>query len=255
MAAITRASTCTVWPDPTGSKRCSSITLKTLAWVLRLMSPTSSKNSVPPSAKWNLPAFAVTAPGNAPLTCPNNSLSIRSSGMVAQLISTNLAEDRMLWAWIARATNALPVPLSPKIRTRPLVGAISSICCRTAFMGTLSPRMRCLRSISANSDAFCASRLRCSRALRTATVTFATESGFSKKSCAPSLVARTALSTLPWPEIITTTGLRIMSASRMRSSVSSPSMPGSQMSSNNTPYTAEESISRQRSPLSATSTA
>ena len=32
------------------------------------------------------------------------------------------------------------------------------------------------------------------------------ESGFSRKSKAPSLVAFTAASMLPWPEIITTTG-------------------------------------------------
>ena len=64
--------------------------------------------------------------------------------MVAQLTSTNLAEERWLRAWMAWATNSLPAPLSPKISTRPLVGAISSISWRTAFMGTLSPRMRCL---------------------------------------------------------------------------------------------------------------
>src|SRR5579884_2977378 len=50
VAAIIRTSTCTGRVEPTGSKRFSSSTRSTLAWVFRLMSPTSSKNSVPPSA-------------------------------------------------------------------------------------------------------------------------------------------------------------------------------------------------------------
>ena len=47
---------------------------------------------------------------------------------------------------------------------------------------------------------------RCARPFFTTTVTFSTESGFSRKSNAPSLVAFTAASMQPWPEIITTTG-------------------------------------------------
>ena len=47
--------------------------------------------SVPPSAFWNLPAFSALAPGNAPLQWPKSSLSIRSSGIAAQLTSTNIS--------------------------------------------------------------------------------------------------------------------------------------------------------------------
>ena len=36
---------------------------------------------------------------------------------------------------MAWAISSLPVPLSPKIRTRPLVAAISPSCWRRAFMG------------------------------------------------------------------------------------------------------------------------
>ena len=85
------------------------------------------------------------------------------------------------------------------------------------------------------------------------------ESGFSRKSKAPSLVALTAASMLPWPEIITTTGRSANGISRMRASTSMPSMPGSQISSSTSsqPATPEDapSASRQASPLSAVSTA
>ena len=56
------------------------------------------------------------------------------------------------------------------------------------------------------------------------------ESGFSRKSKAPSLVALTAVSMLPWPEIITTTGRSGDGISWMRANASMPSMPGSQIS-------------------------
>ncbi len=52
------------------------------------MSPTSSRNSVPPSASSNLPMRCDIAPVNEPFSCPNSSLSMRSSGMAAQLTST-----------------------------------------------------------------------------------------------------------------------------------------------------------------------
>ena len=57
------------------------------------------------------------------------------------------------------------------------------------------------------------------------------DSGFSRKSKAPSLVACTAVSMVPWPEIMTTTGRSADGISWMRVSVSMPSMPGSQISS------------------------
>ena len=50
VAAITRTSTVAGWFDPNGSTRRSSSTRSTFDCVFKLMSPTSSKNSVPPSA-------------------------------------------------------------------------------------------------------------------------------------------------------------------------------------------------------------
>ena len=55
---------------------------------------------MPPSASSNLPRRSAMAPVNAPLTCPNSSLSISSSGMAAQLTSTNGPPRRRLSAWM-----------------------------------------------------------------------------------------------------------------------------------------------------------
>ena len=96
VAASTRTSTRTLAAPPTGSTTCSCSARSTLACVLRLMSPISSRKSVPPSASSNLPRRSSIAPVNAPLTCPKSSLSISSSGMAAQLTSTNGPPRRRL---------------------------------------------------------------------------------------------------------------------------------------------------------------
>ena len=57
------------------------------------------------------------------------------------------------------------------------------------------------------------------------------DSGFSRKSNAPSLVALTAASMLPCPEIMTTAGRSGERNLLDAASVSMPSMPGSQTSS------------------------
>ena len=98
---------------PTASIVCSCSTRRTFAWVFRLMSPISSRKIVPPSAVSNLPRRSATAPVNAPRTWPKSSLSINSSGMAAQLTSTNELERLRLSAWMVRATSSLPVPFSP----------------------------------------------------------------------------------------------------------------------------------------------
>ena len=59
--------------------------------------------------------------------------------MAAQFISTNGSSRRADRAWIARATSSLPVPFSPKISTRPFVGAVTSIWRRSSRIGPLSP--------------------------------------------------------------------------------------------------------------------
>ncbi len=108
---------------------------------------------------------------------------------------------------------------------------------------------------SAFSRLFSSARLRCCSPFFTTTVTFCSESGFSRKSNAPSLVAFTAASMEPWPEIITTTGRSANGTSWMRVSTSMPSIPGSQISSSTNPYPAPGSAARHASPLSTASTA
>src|SRR5579862_1757490 len=78
------------------------------------------------------------------------------------------------------------------------------------------------------------------------------ERGFSTKSKAPSLVARTAVSMLPCPEIITTIG--VCPVWRIRSRVSRPSIFGSHTSSRTRSTLPLESRARHSSPLPTDST-
>ncbi len=131
VAAMTRTSTFTLDVPPTGSTICSCSARSTLAWVFTLMSPISSRNSVPPSASSNLPRRSATEPVNAPFMWPKSSLSISSSGIAAQFTSMNGPFILRLRMWMARATSSLPVPFSPWIRTRPFVGAAIATCSRS----------------------------------------------------------------------------------------------------------------------------
>src|SRR5579864_265724 len=79
--------------------------------------PISSRKIVPPSASANRPRLVETAPVKAPLTCPNSSDSTSVSGSAAQLTLTMGIWRCALWAWMARATSSLPVPVSPVMRT------------------------------------------------------------------------------------------------------------------------------------------
>ena len=108
---------------PSLSKLFSSMIRRTFAWVVRLMSPTSSRNRVPPSAASNFPTLLNAAPVNAPFSWPNNSLARRSGVRATQLTATKGCSARGLHWWIARAITSLPVPLSPSMSTVVLVVA------------------------------------------------------------------------------------------------------------------------------------
>jgi hypothetical protein len=103
--------------------RCSWSARSTLAWVLRLMSAISSRNSVPPSARRTSPSRSSRAPENAPRFAPNSSLSISVRGSAPQFTATK-APRRPDSSWIARAVSSLPVPVSPRISTGTVEGAI-----------------------------------------------------------------------------------------------------------------------------------
>src|SRR5205807_2379552 len=77
-------------------------------WSSSGISPTSSRNSVPPSATWKRPIFWAMAPVKAPRSCPKSSLSSRPEGMAAQLSFTNVRSRRWLRSWMARASSSLP---------------------------------------------------------------------------------------------------------------------------------------------------
>ena len=85
------------------------------------------------------------------------------------------------------------------------------------------------------SDAFSRRRREVSIARRITTINWSMLKGFSMKSYAPCLIAATAISMLPWPEMITTgtSGLSRLTAFRM--SIPSMRLSFSQISRINSP--------------------
>jgi hypothetical protein len=80
---------------------------------------------------------SATAPVNAPRSWPNSSLSSNWSATAPQWMSTNGLVQRRLNAWIVRASRPFPVPDSPRITTRPSLGAIWCIISRAARIAGL----------------------------------------------------------------------------------------------------------------------
>ena len=128
---MTRTSTSIVFVLPTRSSFRSSRTRSTLAWVSGAMSPISSRKIVPPSAASKRPMRRLSAPVNAPFSCPKSSLSTSSRLIAAQLTATKGLCLRVLVSWIAWATSSLPVPLSPRISTVRSVSATFWIVSKT----------------------------------------------------------------------------------------------------------------------------
>src|ERR1035438_7484039 len=83
VAATQRKSTLMTWLPPTRVISRSCRTRSRSVCVFRLMSPISSRNTVPPSAISNFPFLRYCAPVKAPFSWPNNSLS--SGGSVIGL--------------------------------------------------------------------------------------------------------------------------------------------------------------------------
>ena len=106
---------------------------------------------MPPSAASNRPVRRPSAPVNAPRSWPNSSLSISPSGSAPQLTCTN--EPRPL-AWCrARATQVLPVPVSPVISTCTLRFATRRSRSSTSSMGSERPSTVPVMSIGETSTA------------------------------------------------------------------------------------------------------
>lgn len=89
---------------------------------------------VPPSISSKSPFLLALAPKKAPLSYPNSSLSISSSGYKAQLIWAYLPLFLSLFLWISFAIISLPVPVSPTIKTGKSLSAIFSIRFLTSFI-------------------------------------------------------------------------------------------------------------------------
>ena len=115
-------------PDPpTRVKRRSCSTRKSVAWRGSGIDAISSSRSVPPSASSKRPSRRRWAPVNDPFSWPKSSLSIRVSGMAAQLTATKGPFARRLARCSVRATSSLPVPDSPTTNTVASVAATFSM--------------------------------------------------------------------------------------------------------------------------------
>jgi hypothetical protein len=74
---------------PTRRTSLRSRTRSSLGCIASGSSPISSRNTVPPCARSNAPAYELVAPVNAPRSWPNSSLSIRLGGIDPQSSTTN----------------------------------------------------------------------------------------------------------------------------------------------------------------------
>src|SRR5437667_2454189 len=176
---MTRTSTLIGWVPPTRKKVRSSSTRSSFTCVAGVISPTSSRKIVPPSASSKRPSRRSAAPVNAPFSWPNSSLSSSVSGSAAQFTATNGLPRRGERSWIPRATSSFPVPDSPSIRTVEVTGAICSILTSTSWIGGDSPMI----------PVRCCSRRRSIRR-RTVATTSAASAGFSRNAVSPSPRAR-----------------------------------------------------------------
>ena len=88
VAATMRTSTVVGRSSPSRSNSPSWIARRSFDWAEYGIAPTSSRKSVPPSARWKRPSRSAEAPVNEPRRCPKNSLSQMSCGIAAQLTRT-----------------------------------------------------------------------------------------------------------------------------------------------------------------------
>ena len=163
------------------------------------MSPISSRNKVPPLANSNFPFLSLIADVNAPFSCPNNSLSINSEGIAAQLTSINAIFLRFELSCKERATNSFPVPFPPVIKTRASEGATFSIMSLIFTIPSVSPIIDDpLNFLTVDFKDFVSStKNNRSLAFRMVTKMRFKSNGFSIKSKAPFLIASTAVSIFP----------------------------------------------------------
>src|SRR5438270_166535 len=104
-----RTSTFSGLVPPTGTKVPSCNTRRSFTCIAGLMSATSSRKNVPPSATLNRPGLSRVAPVNDPFTCPNSSDSSSWSLSAEQFWATNCLSLRGPLKCSARAISSFPV--------------------------------------------------------------------------------------------------------------------------------------------------
>ena len=143
--------------------------------------------------------------------------------MPAAEIGTNSQRARGLASWIMRATSSLPEPAGPEIMTRELAGATLAMVERRSCAAAELPTSPSGTTACERSRLFSRRRLVISSARCTTMISRSVLNGFSMKSKAPFLMAETAVSMVPWPEIMIA-GMS-GSSSWITLSSSSPSRP------------------------------
>ena len=193
------------------------------------MSPISSRKSVPPSASSNLPRRSRDRAGE-------RALHVAEQLALDQLLGDRRAvhlDERPAAAAAQRVNRAghqllagavLAVDQHSAVGRRRHRDLLAQLLHRVALADHCQPsiHVRSQRPVLGFEPALA------HRVADHQSTVFSSESGFSTKSNAPILMARTADSMLPCPEIITTGASTWRS--RSFSSVARPSMPGSQMS-------------------------
>ena len=236
MAASTRTSTRISLVPPTCRNTDVSSTRSRFTCVDGLISPISSRKIVPPWATSNRPGLALSAPVNAPRSCPNSSLCSRLSCSAAQSTTTNGLDLRGLRAWSSLATRSLPAAGFAHDQHRGIAGPHQFHQVQhAAELGALAhERSRLVRRrqrrAPAGSRAAAASAARAPAACGSGSRPAGT--AWSRSRTRPRGWIRWRVSMEPWPVsmITSTDGLR----ARMAFKVSRPSIPGSRRSSSTT---------------------
>lgn len=209
--AMTRTSTGTRSPPRAGSARVS-ISCASRSCNRGEARSISSRNNVPPSAATMLPSPTVA----------NTSPSTSASGSAAQASMWNRRRARRPPPWISRASNSLPVPVSPSISRSMSAPASVAIIARSRRIAGDAPISASLSSASAAARRrrFSSASARVCPARVTLAIRSAGSNGLVRKSHAPAFSASTAIATSPCP-VIRITG----SASSRAASVRNSSIP------------------------------
>jgi hypothetical protein len=185
---------------------------------------------------------------------PNSATAAPPCAIAPAATVTNGPARRAPRSCSARATVSLPVPASPTTSTPVSCAAIFSICARSAWIALPEPTRSPGAGICRRRPSFSRRSWPASTAWPTTRRSLASDSGFSMKSHAPSRVASTAVSMLPWPEIMMTGHGRPPRSLHSRSRLM-PSRSGIQMSSRIASGRWRRRASRAAAADSATSTA